>query len=248
MSVTLSLALSMNRMLKTNNLVRKMHACETMGATTVICTDKTGTLTQNQMQIYQTNFFNLADQKLANDEVSRLIKEGIAVNSTAFLDLSEEKPKTMGNPTEAALLLWLNSNKEDYQSLREEAKVIEQLTFSTERKYMATLVKSPQLGRNVLYVKGAPEIVLQNCNRVAINGSYASVESCKASIEKQLLDYQNQAMRTLGFAYQLVEDEHVEQVLQLVEGYAKTGNFGDGKVFVSPVERVLTIRTGQEGI
>ncbi|SKB66810.1 calcium-translocating P-type ATPase, PMCA-type [Macellibacteroides fermentans] len=214
MSVTLSLALSMNRMLKTNNLVRKMHACETMGATTVICTDKTGTLTQNQMQIYQTNFFNLADQKLANDEVSRLIKEGIAVNSTAFLDLSEEKPKTMGNPTEAALLLWLNSNKEDYQSLREEAKVIEQLTFSTERKYMATLVKSPQLGRNVLYVKGAPEIVLQNCNRVAINGSYASVESCKASIEKQLLDYQNQAMRTLGFAYQLVEDEHVESFFE----------------------------------
>ena len=191
-----------------------MHACETMGATTVICTDKTGTLTQNQMQIYQTNFFNLADQKLANDEVSRLIKEGIAVNSTAFLDLSEEKPKTMGNPTEAALLLWLNSNKEDYQSLREEAKVIEQLTFSTERKYMATLVKSPQLGRNVLYVKGAPEIVLQNCNRVAINGSYASVESCKASIEKQLLDYQNQAMRTLGFAYQLVEDEQVESFFE----------------------------------
>ncbi|MBN2660501.1 MAG: calcium-translocating P-type ATPase, PMCA-type [Tannerellaceae bacterium] len=207
MSVTLSLALSMNRMLKTNNLVRKMHACETMGATTVICTDKTGTLTQNQMQVYQTNFFNLQDQKVGNEEVSRLIKEGIAVNSTAFLDLSEEKPKTMGNPTEAALLLWLHGNKQDYQSLREEAKVIEQLTFSTERKYMGTLVQSPQLGRKVLYVKGAPEIVLQNCNRVAINGSYASVESCKASIEKQLLDYQNQAMRTLGFAYQLVEDE-----------------------------------------
>ena len=207
MSVTLSLALSMNRMLKTNNLVRKMHACETMGATTVICTDKTGTLTQNQMQVYQTNFFNLQDQKVGNEEVSRLIKEGIAVNSTAFLDLSEEKPKTMGNPTEAALLLWLHGNKQDYQSLREEAKVVEQLTFSTERKYMGTLVQSPQLGRKVLYVKGAPEIVLQNCNRVAINGSYASVESCKASIEKQLLDYQNQAMRTLGFAYQLVDDE-----------------------------------------
>ena len=207
MSVTLSLALSMNRMLKTNNLVRKMHACETMGATTVICTDKTGTLTQNQMQVYQTNFFNLQDQKVGNEEVSRLIKEGIAVNSTAFLDLSEEKQKTMGNPTEAALLLWLHGNKQDYQSLREEAKVVEQLTFSTERKYMGTLVQSPQLGRKVLYVKGAPEIVLQNCNRVAINGSYASVESCKASIEKQLLDYQNQAMRTLGFAYQLVDDE-----------------------------------------
>lgn len=207
MSVTLSLALSMNRMLKTNNLVRKMHACETMGATTVICTDKTGTLTQNQMQVYQTNFFNLQDQKVGNEEVSRLIKEGIAVNSTAFLDLSEEKPKTMGNPTEAALLLWLHGNNQNYHSLREEAKVVEQLTFSTERKYMATLVQSPQLGRKVLYVKGAPEIVLQNCNRVAINGSYASVESCKVSIEKQLLDYQNQAMRTLGFAYQLVDDD-----------------------------------------
>jgi Ca2+-transporting ATPase len=207
MSVTLSLALSMNRMLKTNNLVRKMHACETMGATTVICTDKTGTLTQNQMQVYQTNFFNLPDQKVGNEEVSRLIKEGIAVNSTAFLDLSEEKPKTMGNPTEAALLLWLHGNNQNYHSLREEAKVVEQLTFSTERKYMATLVQSPQLGRKVLYVKGAPEIVLQNCNRVAINGSYASVESCKVSIEKQLLDYQNQAMRTLGFAYQLVDDD-----------------------------------------
>lgn len=207
MSVTLSLALSMNRMLKTNNLVRKMHACETMGATTVICTDKTGTLTQNQMQVYQTNFFNLPDQKVGNEEVSRLIKEGIAVNSTAFLDLSEEKPKTMGNPTEAALLLWLHGNNQNYHSLREAAKVVEQLTFSTERKYMATLVQSPQLGRKVLYVKGAPEIVLQNCNRVAINGSYASVESCKVSIEKQLLDYQNQAMRTLGFAYQLVDDD-----------------------------------------
>ena len=98
MSVTLSLALSMNRMLKTNNLVRKMHACETMGATTVICTDKTGTLTQNQMQVYQTNFYNLKDQKLGEDELSNLIKEGISTNSTAFLDFSEEKVKTLGKP------------------------------------------------------------------------------------------------------------------------------------------------------
>ena len=103
MSVTLSLALSMNRMLKTNNLVRKMHACETMGATTVICTDKTGTLTQNQMQVYQTNFYGLANQQLANDDLSRLIKEGIAANSTAFLDKQEDGTvKTLGNPTEAA--------------------------------------------------------------------------------------------------------------------------------------------------
>ena len=206
MSVTLSLALSMNRMLKTNNLVRKMHACETMGATTVICTDKTGTLTQNQMQVYQTNFYNLKDQKLGDDELSNLIKEGISVNSTAYLDFSEDKVKTLGNPTEAALLLWLNSQNQNYLTLREEAPVLAQLTFSTERKYMATVVQSPLSGKKVLYVKGAPEIVLANCQRVAADGTYKTVEACKADIEKQLLDYQNQAMRTLGFAYQIIED------------------------------------------
>lgn len=208
MSVTLSLALSMNRMLKTNNLVRKMHACETMGATTVICTDKTGTLTQNQMQVYQTNFYNLSDQQLKNDELSDLIKEGIAVNSTAFLDFSEDKVKTLGNPTEAALLLWLNGQNQDYLKLRESAPIIEQLTFSTERKYMATVVTSPLLGKKVLYVKGAPEIVLANCKRVATEGGYKSVDETKPAIEQQLLNYQNQAMRTLGFAYQIIEDGH----------------------------------------
>lgn len=206
MSVTLSLALSMNRMLKTNNLVRKMHACETMGATTVICTDKTGTLTQNQMQVYQTNFYNLKDQKLGDDELSNLIKEGISVNSTAYLDFSEDKVKTLGNPTEAALLLWLNSQGQNYLTLREEAPVLAQLTFSTERKYMATVVQSGLLGKKILYVKGAPEIVLANSRRVATGGEYKPVEACKADIEKQLLNYQNQAMRTLGFAYQIIED------------------------------------------
>lgn len=207
MSVTLSLALSMNRMLKTNNLVRKMHACETMGATTVICTDKTGTLTQNQMQVHQTNFYNLKDQRLGDDELSNLIKEGIAVNSTAYLDYSDEKVKTLGNPTEAALLLWLDSQHQNYLTLREESPVLEQLTFSTERKYMATVVKSALLGKKVLYVKGAPEIVLANSKRVAIDGTYKPVEACREKIEKQLTDYQNQAMRTLGFAYQIVEGE-----------------------------------------
>ena len=206
MSVTLSLALSMNRMLKTNNLVRKMHACETMGATTVICTDKTGTLTQNQMQVYQTNFYNMKDRQPGNDELSNLIKEGIAVNSTAYLDFSEDKVKTLGNPTEAALLLWLNSQGQNYLTLREEAPVLAQLTFSTERKYMATVVQSALLGKKILYVKGAPEIVLANSQRVATGGEYKPVEACKADIEKQLLDYQNQAMRTLGFAYQIIED------------------------------------------
>ena len=206
MSVTLSLALSMNRMLKTNNLVRKMHACETMGATTVICTDKTGTLTQNQMQVHETKFYNLANQKLGNDELSKLIQEGIAVNSTANLERENGTVKTLGNPTESALLLWLNAQQIDYLPLREEADVVSQLTFSTERKYMATVVQSPLLGKKVLYVKGAPEIVLSNSQRVAMNGEYVSVEKARPEIEQQLLAYQNQAMRTLGFAYQILDE------------------------------------------
>ena len=137
MSVTLSLALNMRRMLKTNNLVRKMHASETMGAVTVICTDKTGTLTQNLMQVQEM-------VKLAPDVVpDALFHESIAVNSTAFLEKAEnEKPHGVGNPTEVALLLWLYEQGVDYLKLREEAEIIDQLTFSTERKYMATLVHS----------------------------------------------------------------------------------------------------------
>ena len=210
MSVTLSLALSMNRMLKTNNLVRKMHACETMGATTVICTDKTGTLTQNQMQVHETKFYNLADQKLGADELSKVIQEGIAVNSTANLERADGTVKTLGNPTEAALLLWLDAQGVDYLPLREGAEVVSQLTFSTERKYMATVVKSPLLGKKILYVKGAPEIVLANSRRVAMEGKTVSVEAARPAIEQQLLAYQNQAMRTLGFAYQILDDADVD--------------------------------------
>jgi Ca2+-transporting ATPase len=200
MAVTLSLAYSMRRMLKTNNLVRKMHACETMGATTVICTDKTGTLTQNQMQVFETNFYTLPDQKLTNDEVSILITEGIAVNSTAQLDHSNpSKTTVLGNPTEGALLLWLQKSGVDYVTIREKTSRLTEVPFSTERKYMATLVESA-LGKKVLYVKGAPEIVLSLCKFTAGNVG-------KAEIEKQLINYQNQAMRTLGFAYQIVEDD-----------------------------------------
>jgi Ca2+-transporting ATPase len=190
----------MRRMLKTNNLVRKMHACETMGATTVICTDKTGTLTQNQMQVFETNFYTLPDQKLTNDEVSILITEGIAVNSTAQLDHSNpSKTTVLGNPTEGALLLWLQKSGVDYVTIREKTSRLTEVPFSTERKYMATLVESA-LGKKVLYVKGAPEIVLSLCKFTAGNVG-------KAEIEKQLINYQNQAMRTLGFAYQIVEDD-----------------------------------------
>lgn len=200
MAVTLSLAYSMRRMLKTNNLVRKMHACETMGATTVICTDKTGTLTQNQMKVYQTKFYALAEQKLGEDEVSILVKEGIAVNSTASLDASDaSKTKVLGNPTEGALLLWLKEQGFDYEALKAAAPRVAELPFSTERKYMATVVTSA-LGRRVLYVKGAPEIIHALCKQTCNNVD-------KATIDSQLLAYQNQAMRTLGFAYQILEDE-----------------------------------------
>ena len=208
MSVTLSLALSMNRMLKANNLVRKMHACETMGAATVICTDKTGTLTQNRMQVYESNFFALDSQTLGTDTISLLVKEGIAVNSTANLNREDDEVKTIGNPTEAALLLWLNRQGVDYAPLREKAAVMSRLTFSTERKYMATVVRSPLLGKTVLYVKGAPEIVLANCNRVETSsGTFSTVAQQRPLVEAKLLEYQNMAMRTLGFAYQVLDDD-----------------------------------------
>lgn len=202
MAVTLSLAFSMRKMFKTNNLVRKMHACETMGATTVICTDKTGTLTQNQMKVYQTNFYSLSDQKLGDDEISVLVKEGIAVNSTASLDLSDRvRAKVLGNPTEGALLLWLKENGLDYQTLKNNTTLIEELPFSTERKYMATIVNS-SLGKKVLYAKGAPEIIYSLCKQTCGNVD-------KANIDKQLYNYQEQAMRTLGFAYQILNENDV---------------------------------------
>ena len=189
MAVTLSLAYSMRRMLKTNNLVRKMHACETMGATTVICTDKTGTLTQNQMQVYKTNFFG--------EPSNEVLYEGIAVNSTAQLDLSGAKPSVLGNPTEGALLLWLKERGANYMELRDNTVRVEELPFTTERKYMATVVKSAT-GKNILYVKGAPEIVFGMCKNTC--------GVTKKEIDAQLLEYQNQAMRTLGFAYQVLND------------------------------------------
>ena len=219
MSVTLSLALNMRRMLATNNLVRKMHACETMGAITVICTDKTGTLTQNLMQVHEPNFYGLKDGgKLTDDDISRLIAEGISANSTAFLEETGEgeKPKGVGNPTEVALLLWLNSQKRNYLELREGARVLDQLTFSTERKFMATLVKSPLIGKKVLYIKGAPEIVLGKCKEVILDGRRVDSVEYRSTVEAQLLGYQNMAMRTLGFAYRLVEDNEPDDCVALV--------------------------------
>jgi Ca2+-transporting ATPase len=191
MAVTLSLAYSMRRMLKTNNLVRKMHACETMGATTVICTDKTGTLTQNKMQVDTASFYDESDRDL--------IYEGIAVNTTARLDMTDPtNPQVLGNPTEGALLLWLNSRSIDAEAIKEKVTRLAEIPFSTERKFMASVIKE-ESGRRILFVKGAPEIVLAMCHATA-----GDVK--RETIEQQLVGFQNRAMRTLAFAYQILDD------------------------------------------
>lgn len=192
MAVTLSLAYSMQKMLQTNNLVRKMHACETMGATTVICTDKTGTLTENLMTVAEAQFYG------TEGAGSRLVQEGLVFNSTATLDkASDGSTRVFGNPTEGALLLWLDREGVAIHEVASEAKVVAQIPFSTERKYMATIVQSSE-GSFILYVKGAPEMVL---------GLSSQVEGAidRQSIEAELVKYQSQAMRTLGFAYQRLE-------------------------------------------
>ena len=181
MAITLSLALNMRRMLKSNNLVRKLHACETMGAVTVICTDKTGTLTQNKMQVS-------ALELKQGDEA--LLDTAIALNSTA--ELNDGKP--IGNPTESALLLWLNAQGKDYEKLRRRVNVLKQLPFSTERKMMATLAEVD--GETYLFVKGAPEIVMKKC--------VIEDRMLRQSAE-ELDEWQHKAMRTLAFAYKKIE-------------------------------------------
>ena len=215
MSVTLSLALNMRRMLATNNLVRKMHACETMGAVTVICTDKTGTLTQNKMQVYETQFPALATHE-------ELITNSMAVNSTAFIERKgEEELIPIGNPTEGALLLWLHKQGHDYELLREESKVISQLPFSTERKYMATLAEKE--GKRTLYIKGAPEIILRHSKTfLSTEEKICPIESYRATAEEQLMKYQNMAMRTLGFAIAEVDEKAGSDCEELVANSAIT--------------------------
>lgn len=181
MAITLSLALNMRRMLKSNNLVRKLHACETMGAVTVICTDKTGTLTQNKMQVS-------ALELKQGDEA--LLDTAIALNSTA--ELNDGKP--IGNPTESALLLWLNAQGKDYEELRKQVNVLKQLPFSTERKMMATLAEVD--GETYLFVKGAPEIVMKKC---------IIEDRMQRQSAEELDEWQHKAMRTLAFAYKKIE-------------------------------------------
>ena len=193
MSIMLSLALSMRRMLITNNLVRKMHACETMGAATVICTDKTGTLTQNQMSV---------SEMLTYCGCNDIIKESISVNTTAFLDYTnKEKVKAIGNPTEGALLLWLHNQGVNYITYREDMKLLYQVPFSTKYKFMATIVDSKTFNKPMFYVKGAPEIILAHCNKIATADGVVDIEPYRKDIERQLVVYGEKAMRTLALAY-----------------------------------------------
>lgn len=209
MSVTLSLALSMRKMLKHNNLVRRMHACETMGAATVICTDKTGTLTQNKMQIYQAHFYGLQDgEKVADDVASEIVKQSIACNTTAFLDESDDSNiVALGNPTEGALLLWLHDQGVDYMALRESNDTLGQLPFSTMTKFMATVIATAD-GKRRLLLKGAPEIVMRLCDKTTGDVTFQQVND-------ELTNYQTKAMRTLAFAYsELSGDIEPQQLLK----------------------------------
>ena len=191
MAVTLSLAYSMRRMLQTNNLVRKMHACETMGAATVICTDKTGTLTQNKMQVSFAKIYKSSKDKTDTNE--KRMAENMAGNSTAELDRSQEMPAVLGNPTEGALLLFLHRNGYDYKLIRESMNKTGEIPFSTDKKYMATIVDTP-FQNSMIFIKGAPEIILEMC------GNIPGGES-KKNILNELVSYQNKGMRTLAFAY-----------------------------------------------
>lgn len=198
MAVTLSLAFSMKRLMKQNTLPRTMHACETMGAVSVICSDKTGTLTQNQMKVVDTCFVELKDQNLGDDKASALLKECIAINTTANLDFEDKnKIKAIGNPTEGALLLWLNAHGVNYLNIRESLDVIDRLQFTTELKYMATIVKSDVTGNKIVYVKGAPDILMNLCKI-----SDAEVQN----YNDKLAEYQSHANRTLAFAYKELND------------------------------------------
>ncbi|MBR6847226.1 MAG: calcium-translocating P-type ATPase, PMCA-type [Bacteroidales bacterium] len=211
MSVTLSLALSMRRMLETNNLVRKMHACETMGAVTVICTDKTGTLTQNRMSVSDFKIYGLHDNKLDDSQTSFLIKEGIAINSTAFLDFSDkQEAKTVGNPTEAAMLNWLFKQNIDFISYRDHTKIVRQVPFSTKYKFMATFVNTDDPELLLMHVKGAPELVLKHCSKIRLEEGESPIEESMEMVEQQLSNYQSQAMRTLGFAYRYLDRNEMD--------------------------------------
>ena len=206
MSVTLSLAYSVSKLMADNNLVRRMHAAETIGATTVICTDKTGTLTRNEMRVREAQFPCLRGQSPLSSadgltDCENLIVEGITCNTTGDLDRSGGEVRPLGNPTESALLLWLEDHGIDYVPHRLSFEIIYQLPFDNRRKYMGTLGVSPSERATILHVKGAPEVVLDHCTEVLTPEGVAPLDRHKGDIEAALEDYEARGMRCLAFAY-----------------------------------------------
>ena len=224
MSITISLALSMRRMLKQNSLVRKLHACETMGAATVICSDKTGTLTKNRMTVVEHRIFD--------PSVKDIIMHSMAVNSTAELSTEEGREVVIGNPTEGALLMWLGTCGVNYTEIRDRYKVVEQQPFSTMTKYMSTTVEDRTTGKRWRFVKGAPEIVMSMCKQIAGDVS-------RSDIEAQLTEYQSRAMRTLGFAVEQIDDN---------QGLTFMGIIGIADPIRDDVREAIEICRGKAGV
>ncbi len=211
MSVTLSLAYSMRKMTANNNLVRHMHSTETMGATTVICTDKTGTLTQNRMSVTESYFYDIQPFS-ANNRLKEILLLSVSVNTNAHLDFSGSKAKPVGNPTDAALLLWLLENSFDYRSFIGDFNTLNQLPFSSENKFMATFGFSKKLNTWYLFLKGAPEVVERRCSlKISFDGSNENFleEETRERFKQKLNDYQERGMRTIAFAY---KEFHGEQL------------------------------------
>ncbi|MBO7265263.1 MAG: calcium-translocating P-type ATPase, PMCA-type [Alistipes sp.] len=224
MSITISLALSMRRMLKQNSLVRKLHACETMGAATVICSDKTGTLTKNRMTVVEHRIFD--------PSVKDIVMHSMAVNSTAELGTEEGREVVIGNPTEGALLMWLGTCGVNYTEIRDRYKVVEQQPFSTMTKYMSTTVEDRTTGKRWRFVKGAPEIVMSMCKQIAGDVS-------RSDIEAQLTEYQSRAMRTLGFAVEQIDDN---------QGLTFMGIIGIADPIRDDVREAIEICRGKAGV
>ncbi|MDB9313213.1 calcium-translocating P-type ATPase, PMCA-type [Spirulina sp. CS-785/01] len=220
MSVTLSLAYSMKRMAKANNLVRRMHACETIGAATVICCDKTGTLTRNQMRVNEISFLGLHATKLVDLDFARnLIAEAMAANSTADLDgQPEQDPTVMGNATEGALLLWLEREKFNYLSFRHNFEIKFRMSFCPRRKYMATVGRSPVAQTDLLHLKGAPEVVVDKCTHILTEYGVLPLHN-KEPILAALKAYQARGMRTLGFAYRELSENLMDLEVDEVGHY-----------------------------
>lgn len=221
MSVTLSLAYSMRRMTASNNLVRRMHACETIGAATVICSDKTGTLTLNEMRVHAVEVPTLEG---SDGRASALLAEAVAANTTAQLSRGDGVSKPLGNPTEGALLMWLEERGGDYVLLRDAFRVARQLTFSTERKFMATVGTSGATGCTTLHLKGAPEIVLERCTQLLTASGREPVSLHAEAIRASVEEYQARGMRTLAFAYrEFAEAPEEADIEELARGLTWLG-------------------------